>query len=290
MKEYLDLCNYVLNAGEKRLDRTNTGTISCFGYQTRYDLTKGFPLLTTKRVHFKSVALELLWFIKGETNIRPLVMDKVKIWNDWPYEKFKKSTDYNDETMEQFIERICVDEDFANKYGDLGPVYGKQWRDFNGTDQLVELIDGLKNNPFSRRHILCAWNPSEIDKMALPPCHAFVQFYVSSDGEKLSLQLYQRSADVFLGVPFNIASYALLLEMVAHVCGYKAYEMVHTFGDVHIYQNHLEQINIQLAREPRALPTLKLNSEVKNITDFVYEDFEVCDYNPHDRIQGKVAV
>jgi len=290
MKEYLDLCNYVLNAGEKRLDRTNTGTISCFGYQTRYDLTKGFPLLTTKKVHFKSVALELLWFIKGETNIRPLVMDKVKIWNDWPFEKFKKSVDYNGETMEQFIEKICVDEDFANQYGDLGPVYGKQWRDFNGTDQLIELIDGLKNNPFSRRHILCAWNPSEIDKMALPPCHAFVQFYVSSDSKKLSLQLYQRSADVFLGVPFNIASYALLLEMVAHVCGYKAYEMVHTFGDVHIYQNHLEQINTQLVREPRSLPTLKLNPEVKNITDFVYEDFEICGYDPHDRIQGKVAV
>ena len=290
MKEYLDLCNYVLENGEKRLDRTNTGTISCFGYQCRYDLTKGFPLLTTKKVHFKSVALELLWFIKGETNIRPLALDKVKIWNDWPYAKFQKSMDYNNETMEQFIEKICVDEAFAEKYGDLGPVYGKQWRDFNGCDQLMELIDGLKNNPFSRRHILCAWNPSEIDQMALPPCHAFVQFYVSSDGNNLSLQLYQRSADVFLGVPFNIASYALLLEMIAHVCGYKAFEMVHTFGDVHIYQNHLEQINTQLKRETRKLPTLKLNPLVKNITDFSYEDIEVIDYNPHERIQGKVAV
>lgn len=290
MKQYLDLCQHILDHGQQRMDRTKTGTISCFGYQTRYDLTEGFPLLTTKKVHFKSVAYELLWFLQGETNIRPLVKNKVRIWNDWPYAKFKESDEYQGETMEQFVERIVNDEDFANRFGDLGPVYGKQWRDFFGKDQLLELIDGLKNNPFSRRHIICAWNPAQVDEMALPPCHAFVQFYVSSDQKRLSLQLYQRSADVFLGVPFNIASYALLLEMVAHVCGYEAYEMIHTFGDVHIYNNHLEQIKTQLQRTPRPLPKLKWNREVKDILDFKYEDFELEGYDPYAKITGKVSV
>ena len=290
MKEYLDLCRFVLENGEERGDRTNTGTISCFGYQTRYDLTKGFPLLTTKKVHFKSVVLELLWFINGDTNIRPLALNKVKIWNDWPYEKFKKSSVYANETMDEFIEKIVTDEKFAEEFGDLGPVYGKQWRDFNGTDQLLELIDGLKNNPFSRRHIISAWNAAVIDEMALPPCHSFMQFYVSSDGKKLSLQLYQRSADVFLGVPFNIASYALFLAMIAQVCGYEAYEMVHTFGDVHIYKNHFEQIETQLSRTYTELPQLELNKDITDITKFTYDDIKVVNYNPQARIVGKVAV
>ena len=290
MKEYLDLCHHILNNGQARADRTGTGTISCFGYQTRYDLTKGFPLLTTKKVHFKSVAIELLWFISGCTNIRPLVLNGVRIWNEWPYVKYQKSSDYQGETMAEFIEKIKQDEEFANKYGELGPVYGKQWRDFFGKDQLMELIDGLKNNPFSRRHIISAWNPAQVDEMALPPCHAFMQFYVSSDKKRLSLQLYQRSADVFLGVPFNIASYALLLEMVAKVCGYEAYEMVHTFGDVHIYNDHMEQIHTQIAREPRPLPKLVWKRDVTDICDFKYEDMELVGYDPHEKIVGKVSV
>ncbi|MGI6608293.1 MAG: thymidylate synthase [Erysipelotrichaceae bacterium] len=290
MKQYLEMCKFVLENGTERSDRTGTGTISCFGYQTRYNLEEGFPLLTTKKVFFKGILYELLWFITGSTNIQPLVKNNVKIWNDWPYDRFKKSKDYNGETMDEFIEKIKNDDEFAELWGELGPVYGKQWRDFFGVDQLTNLIEQIKNNPFSRRHLLVAFNPAQVEDMALPPCHAFFQFYVSSDGRKLSLQLYQRSADVFLGVPFNIASYATLLMMVAQVCNLQPYEFIHTLGDVHIYKDHIEQIKLQLAREPKKLPTLKINQKIRNIEEFHYEDFEICDYNPHPAIKGKVSV
>lgn len=290
MKQYLDLCREVLNNGEVRKDRTGTGTISKFGYQLRVNLEDGFPLLTTKKVFTRGIIEELLWFLKGETNIRPLALKKVKIWNDWPYDKFKKSEEFKGESMEEFIDKICKDEDFANKWGELGPVYGKQWRNFFGVDQIKNLIDGIKNNPFSRRHLVVAYNPAEVEDMALPPCHAFFQFYVSADGTKLSLQLYQRSADIFLGVPFNIASYALLLAMVAQVCGLKPYEFIHTFGDAHIYLDHVEQIKEQLSREPKKLPKLILNPEVKNLFDFTIDDIKIEDYDPHPAIKGKVSV
>ncbi len=290
MKQYLDLCRYIMENGEMREDRTNTGTKSCFGYQMRIDLREGFPLLTTKKVFFKGIALELLWFISGSTNIQPLVKNNVRIWNEWPYEKYKNSDDFKNETMEEFIEKIKNDDEFALRYGDLGPVYGHQWRDFFGVDQLENLITDLKENPFSRRHIISAWNPAQIKDMALPPCHAFMQFYVSNDKKYLSCQLYQRSADVFLGVPFNIASYALLTHMIASVCGYEAKEFIHTFGDVHIYQDHFEQIKTQLLREPRKLPKLKINPEVTSIYDFCYDDFEIIDYDPWPAIKGKVSV
>lgn len=290
MKQYLDLCRWVLENGEKRQDRTGTGTISKFGYQMRVNLEEGFPLLTTKKVFYRGITEELLWFLKGETNIRPLALKNVKIWNEWPYEKYKKSQDYKGETMEEFIQKICDDEEFANKWGDLGPVYGKQWRDFFGVDQITQLIENLKNNPFSRRHLVVAYNPAQVDEMALPPCHSFFQFYVSADGKKLSLQLYQRSADLFLGVPFNIASYSLLLCMVAQVCGYEPYEFVHTFGDAHIYLDHIEQVKEQLQREPRKLPKLWLNPEVKSIFDFTMDDIKIEDYDPWPAIKGKVSV
>ena len=290
MKQYLDLCRYVLENGQKREDRTGTGTISTFGYQMRFNLEEGFPLLTTKKVFYRGIFEELLWFLSGSTNIKPLVDKKVGIWNEWPYEKFKKSSAYNGETLDEFIEKIREDENFAKKYGELGPVYGKQWRDFNGVDQISDLIDGLKNNPFSRRHMVVAYNPSEIKDMALPPCHSLFQFYVSADKKKLSCQLYQRSGDVFLGVPFNIASYSLLLCMVAQVCGYKPYEFIHSFGDVHIYLNHLDQIHEQLSRTPRKLPKLVLNKDVKNLFDFKYEDIKIEDYDPYPAIKGAVSV
>ena len=290
MQQYLDLCRHVLEHGEKRDDRTGTGTISTFGYQMRFDLTKGFPLLTTKKVFYRGIFEELLWFLSGNTNIKPLVDKKVGIWNEWPYDKYSKSLDFKGETLEEFIEKIRGDQEFADKYGNLGPVYGKQWRDFNGVDQISQLIEGIKNNPFSRRHLVVAYNPSEVKDMALPPCHSLFQFYVSADGKKLSCQLYQRSGDVFLGVPFNIASYALLLAMVAQVCDLEPYEFVHTFGDVHIYLNHLDQINEQLSRTPRPLPKLVLNKDVKNIFDFKYEDIKIEDYDPYPAIKGAVSV
>ncbi|MDD3422669.1 MAG: thymidylate synthase, partial [Bacilli bacterium] len=220
MEQYLELCHYVLKNGIEKHDRTGTGTISTFGYQFRVDMSQGFPLLTTKKVYYHAILGELLWFISGSTNIQPLVKEKIRIWNEWPYASYKKSADYQGETMEEFVAKIASDDAFAKKYGDLGPVYGKQWRNFGGVDQLLAVEKALKEDPFSRRHIISAWNPPEIPLMALPPCHAFMQFYVSGDGKKLSLQLYQRSADVFLGVPFNIASYATLLTMMASVCGY----------------------------------------------------------------------
>jgi thymidylate synthase len=290
MKQYLELCRHILEVGTPKTDRTNTGTISTFGYQMRFNLNDGFPLVTTKSVYFKAVLGELLWFLTGDTNIQTLVKQKIRIWNEWPYEKFKASDEYKQETIEQFVDKIINDDDFAKRFGDLGPVYGYQWRNFNGVDQINGLVNGLKNNPMSRRHIVSAWNPKDIDKMALPPCHAFMQFYVDGTGKKLSLQMYQRSADVFLGVPFNIASYSALLMMVAQVVGLQAHEFVITFGDVHIYNDHLEQIKTQLTREPRSLPTLKINPAIKSIFDFKMSDFELVDYNPHPQIKGKVSV
>ena len=288
MKQYLDLCKTILNEGTKKEDRTGTGTISYFGYQMRYDLSKGFPLVTTKKVHLKSIIHELLWFISGSTNIKYLVDNDVRIWNEWPFEIYKKSDSYQNETIEEFAEKIKNSDEFAKKWGNLGPVYGKQWRDFDGVDQLSEVIDQIKNNPNSRRLIVCSWNVPQIKDMALPPCHCFFQFYVN-DG-KLSCQLYQRSADVFLGVPFNIASYALLTMMVAQVTGLKPGTFVHTLGDAHIYSNHIDQINLQLSRDVRELPQMNINPNVKSIYDFKYEDFELVNYNPHKGIKGKVAV
>lgn len=288
MKQYLDMCRFVLENGKMKTDRTNTGTISYFGYQARYDLEEGFPLLTTKKVHLKSIIHELLWFISGNTNIKYLVDNDVRIWNEWPYEAFKKSSEYQGEDIKEFAAKIKEDAKFAEKWGNLGPVYGKQWRDFGGVDQLENLVNDLKNNPSSRRLIISAWNPPLISSMALPPCHAFMQFYVN-DGE-LSCQLYQRSADIFLGVPFNIASYSLFTMMLAQVCGLKAKWFVHTLGDAHIYTNHFEQVNLQISREPKKLPIMKLNPEVKSIYDFKYEDFTLEGYDPHPLIKGVVAV
>lgn len=290
MKQYLDLCKHVLENGESRGDRTGTGTLSVFGYQMRMDLREGFPLLTTKKVYFRGIAEELLWIISGNTNIRPLVEKNVKIWNDWPYESYTKCDAYQGESMEEFIEKIKNDEAFAQTYGQLGPVYGHQWRDFFGVDQLKELVEGLKKDPFSRRHIICAWNPAQIKEMALPPCHAFIQFYVSADKKYLSCQLYQRSADIFLGVPFNIASYSLLTHMLAQVCGYEAKDFVHTFGDAHIYHDHVELIKEQLNREPMKLCQLRMNKDIKNIEDFTYEDFGLENYISHPAMKGKVSV
>ena len=236
----------------------------------------------------KSIIYELLWFIKGDTNIKYLVDNGVRIWNDWPYAAYKKSADYQGETIEEFAAKIKESDAFAEKWGQLGPVYGKQWRNFGGVDQLQQLIEQIKNNPTSRRLIISAWNAGEIDAMALPPCHCFMQFYVNEG--KLSCQLYQRSADVFLGVPFNIASYALFTMMIAQVTGLKPGTFVHTLGDAHIYTNHLEQVNLQLTREPRHLPKMNINPNVKSIFDFKFEDFELTDYDPHPHIKGVVAV
>ncbi len=264
MKQYLDLLDHVLTTGSVKTDRTGTGTISVFGYQMRFDLDKGFPLVTTKKVHLKSIIYELLWFLKGDTNIKYLNDNGVNIWNEW-----------------------------ADMNGNLGPVYGHQWRswtnhDGNVIDQVSRVVESLKNSPDSRRHLVSAWNVGEIDKMALPPCHIIFQFYVA-DG-KLSCQLYQRSADLFLGVPFNIASYALLTMMMAQVCDLKPGDFVHTLGDAHIYRNHMEQVKLQLSREPRSLPVMKINPHVKNIFSFKYSDFSLEGYNPHPAIKGEVAV
>ncbi len=264
MRAYLDLMRHVLDHGAKKSDRTGTGTISVFGYQMRFDLQQGFPLVTTKKVHVKSIIHELLWFLQGDTNIRYLKENGVSIWDEWADEK-----------------------------GELGPVYGKQWRawaaaDGSTIDQIRIAVDQIRNNPDSRRIIVSAWNVGELEQMALAPCHAFFQFYVA-DG-KLSCQLYQRSADVFLGVPFNIASYALLTMMMAQVCGLKRGDFVHTFGDTHLYLNHLEQAHLQLSREPRPLPTIKLNPAVKDIFGFKYEDFTLEGYDPHPAIKAPVAV
>ena len=275
MKQYLDLLQRILDEGVQKGDRTGTGTISVFGHQMRFNLSEGFPLVTTKKVHLKSIIYELLWMINGDTNIRYLNNNKVSIWDEW-----------------------------ANEDGDLGPVYGAQWRNWNndGIDQIRDVVESIKNNPNSRRHIVTAWNPSVLPdekekdfskniaagKASLPPCHAFFQFYVANG--RLSCQLYQRSADVFLGVPFNIASYSLLTMMMAQVCGLEAGDFVHTFGDVHIYNNHIEQVKLQLSRQPRQLPTMRSNREVKDIFAFKYEDFTLENYNPYDSIKAEVSV
>jgi thymidylate synthase len=264
MQQYHDLMKFVLENGVKKEDRTGTGTISVFGYQMRYNLQEGFPLLTTKKLHTRSIFHELLWFLKGETNIKYLQDNKVTIWDEW-----------------------------ADENGNLGPVYGKQWRSWEAADgrqidQITNLIAQIKKNPDSRRLLVIAFNPGDVDKMALPPCHAFFQFYVANG--KLSCQLYQRSADIFLGVPFNIASYALLTHMIAQVCGLEVGDFVHTLGDAHIYSNHIEQVHTQLARDFRPLPQLKLNPNVKDIFDFTYEDIEIVGYDPHPAIKAPVAV
>jgi len=264
MQQYLDLLAHVLKNGSKKEDRTGTGTISVFGYQMRFDLQNGFPLLTTKKLHFKSILHELLWFIKGNTNIAYLKENNVKIWNEW-----------------------------ADNEGNLGPIYGYQWRSWTSTnneniDQLKILIEGLQKNPDSRRHIVSAWNVGDIPKMALPPCHILYQFYVANN--KLSCQLYQRSADIFLGVPFNIASYALFTIMLAQVCDFELGEFIHTLGDAHIYLNHLEQVNLQLLRTPKKLPNIELNKNVKNIFEFKYEDFNLINYNAESNIKAEISI
>lgn len=289
MKQYLDLLQHILDCGKKRHNRTGIDTISTFGYQNRYDISNSFPLLTTKKVFFKSMIHELLWFIKGDTNIKYLVDHNCNIWNDWPFETFKKSPDYKGEDIKQFAQKIREDAEFAKKYGNLGPVYGKQWRDSYGVDQLKNAIDLIKNNPDSRRIIVCAWNPSQLDKMALPPCHALFQFYVE-DNKYLSCQLYQRSADAFLGVPFNIASYSLLVYIIADMLRLKPKEFIHTFGDLHIYVNHLDQVHEQLSRTPKNPPRLIIKNHHDKIEDYVFEDFEIVDYDPAPAIRGAVAV
>ena len=264
MKQYLDLLSHVMEHGIEKRDRTGTGTLSTFGYQMRFDLSEGFPLMTTKKLHLKSILYELLWFLSGSTNVRYLQEKGVRIWNEW-----------------------------ADADGNLGPIYGYQWRswpaaDGRTIDQVSAVVDSLKQNPDSRRHIISAWNAGEIEKMALPPCHILFQFYVA--GDRLSCQLYQRSADIFLGVPFNIASYSLLTLMMAQVTGYKPGEFIHTLGDAHIYLNHTEQVRLQLTRDPRPLPRMTVNKEVANILEFKYEDFVLSDYNPHPAIKGEISV
>ncbi len=289
MEQYLDLMKDVLENGDKKGDRTGTGTISKFGTQTRYNLRKGFPLMTTKKMAKKAMIVELLWFLKGDTNIRYLVQNNCNIWNEWPYESFKNSSSYAGESMLEFVNKIKEDNEFAQKFGDLGPVYGKQWRNFFGIDQISNLISDLRENPNSRRHIVSAWNPAQLKEMALPPCHAFFQFYINTKGE-LSCQLYQRSADIFLGVPFNIASYSLLIHMIAHVLNLSVGDFVHTIGDAHIYSNHIEQVKLQLSRAPMALPKLVIKRKVESIFDFEYADFEFIDYESHPSIKAPVAV
>lgn len=293
MKQYLDFLQYILTQGSPKNDRTNTGTISCFGYQMRFNLAEGFPLLTTKKVYLKAIIHELLWFIKGDTNIKYLVDRDVRIWNEWPYEYYKTHPNYQGESLDEFVLKIKNDEAFAKIHGNLGPVYGHQWRHFeanNGRyiDQLAWVIAEIKKNPDSRRLIVNSWQAANIDLMALPPCHMMFQFYVQNG--RLSCQLYQRSADAFLGVPFNIASYALLTMMVASITNLELGEFIHTIGDAHIYNNLLDQVKMQLTRTPRALPRMKINSLVKNIEDFKYEDFTLEDYNPYPPIKGQVAV
>lgn len=305
MKQYLDLLRDIRDNGTEKSDRTGTGTKSVFGRQMRFDLGQGFPAVTTKKLYMRTITHELLWFLAGDSNIEYLVKNNVHIWDEWPFKAYLQATEQDIPTVgsdewntkiQEFTEAIKNDHAFAKQYGELGPVYGYQWRhwpDGKGgeIDQITQLIDGIKNNPDSRRHIVSAWNVADIQEMAkagLPPCHTLFQFYVA-DG-KLSCQLYQRSADTFLGVPFNIASYALLTMMVAQVTGLEPGEFVHTFGDAHLYLNHLEQVEEQLSREPRPLPTLKINPDVKNIFDFTVDDFVLENYDPHPPIKAPIAV
>lgn len=305
MKQYLDLLKDVKENGTKKTDRTGTGTVSVFGRQIRFDLSQGFPAVTTKKLYLNSVIHELLWFLRGDTNIEYLVQNNVNIWNEWPYRAYLEkqglsvpdaSSDAWRDGIKVFVETIKTDPVFAKQYGELGPVYGYQWRhwptpDGQSVDQIQEIISTLKTNPDSRRMIVSAWNAADIKEMAkagLPPCHSLFQFYVA-DG-KLSCQLYQRSADLFLGVPFNIASYALLTMMIAHVTGYELGEFVHTFGDAHIYLNHFDQVDLQLSRTPRKLPTMKLNPKVTSLFDFTIDDFVLEDYDPYPGIKAPIAI
>lgn len=313
-QQYLDLLRLVLDKGTKKQDRTGTGTLSVFGHQMRFDLKDGFPLLTTKRVAFRLIVSELLWFIKGDTNIRYLLQHNNHIWDEWAFKRWVESPDYTgpdmtdfglrsqrdeafrtvyEEQMAIFVKRVLEDEAFAARYGELGDVYGKQWRHWRTTrgdtiDQLRQVIDDIKRNPDSRRHIVTAWNPEDVPTMALPPCHTLFQFYVA-DG-RLSCQLYQRSADIFLGVPFNIASYALLTHMVARECGLGVGEFVHTLGDAHLYLNHVEQAELQLSREMRPLPTLRLAEGVADIFSYEPDDIRLEGYDPHGTIKAPIAV
>ena len=298
VQQYLDLLQHIIDKGTVKGDRTGTGTIAVFGHQMRFDLQKGFPLLTTKKVHLKSIIHELIWFLTGSTNIKYLVDNNVRIWNEWPFQKYlqanhleQKYPKYSEEwkdKMKEYVKNIKEDPMFAKEWGDLGPAYGSQWRNFNGVDQIQQVIDQIKTNPNSRRHIVSAWNPGEVPNMALPPCHLLFQFYVNEG--KLSCQLYQRSCDTFLGVPFNIASYALFTMMIARATGLEVGEFVWTGGDVHLYLNHLDQVKEQLSREPKQLPKMKINPNVKNIFDFKYEDFELVDYDPHPLIRAPISV
>ncbi len=303
MKTYLELLQHILDHGAEKQDRTGTGTLSVFGYQMRFDLSEGFPLLTTKKVYLKGIIHELLWFVRGDTNIRYLVQNNVHIWDEWPFQaylrakglehRYEKYSENWKEKKKEFIQRVKEDANFAKEWGDLGPVYGKQWRhwekrDGSFVDQLANAIHLIKHEPHSRRIIVSAWNVAELPRMALMPCHMQFQFYVS--GGKLSCQLYQRSADVFLGVPFNIASYALLTMMVAQICGLQAGEFVHTLGDAHLYNNHLEQAQLQLSRTPSDLPEMELNADIRDIEDFRYEHFKLKNYHPHPAIKASVAV
>jgi len=301
MQQYLELVKHIRDHGIKKEDRTGTGTVSIFGHQMRFNLAEGFPLVTSKKVHLKSILHELLWFIRGDTNIRYLIENGVGIWNDWPYQNWLRETGqdkhlvkYSSEwraVMAEFTQQIITDQDFADKYGDLGPVYGKQWRNFGGVDQLSQLMSDLQSNPDSRRLIVSAWNPQDIPvmiKSGLPPCHSLFQFYVVEG--RLSCQLYQRSADVFLGVPFNIASYAALTMMIAQVAGLKLGDFVHTFGDAHLYSNHMNQVDEMLSRSTFDLPTLQINPQVQSLFDFVYDDFELQNYQSHGPISAPVAV
>ncbi|MCF8213120.1 MAG: thymidylate synthase [Cryomorphaceae bacterium] len=292
MRQYHELMERVLREGSDKSDRTGTGTRSVFGHQMRFDLAEGFPMITTKKLHLKSILHELIWFISGDTNIRYLCQNGVRIWDDWPFATYSKSAEYDGIDMKEFAARIAADADFAAKWGDLGPVYGYQWRFWPGpngpVDQLRDVLEGIRSNPDGRRHIVSAWNPGYIDQMALPPCHAFFQFYVVEG--RLSCQLYQRSADIFLGVPFNIASYALLIHMMAQDLGLQVGDFVHSLGDAHIYSNHTDQVRLQLSRDLRPLPTLSLNPSVKSLFDFRYEDVELVGYDPHPHIPAPVAV
>lgn len=313
-KDYLDLARKIMNEGNEKHDRTGTGTKSIFGAQIRFDLSKGFPLLTTKRVPFSLIKSELLWFLQGNTNIKFLLEHNNHIWDEWAFERYIKSADYTGPDMtdfgrralkdpefndlyqaelKNFCDKILTDDNFAKTYGELGNIYGSQWRNWKTTqgetiDQLQDVINTIKNNPDSRRLIVSAWNPEDVPSMALPPCHTLFQFYVA-DG-KLSCQLYQRSADLFLGVPFNIASYALLTHLIAHETGLKVGDFVHTFGDTHLYLNHMDQINEQLSREIREFPTLELNKDKQSIFDFEMEDIKVVGYEPHPTIKAPIAV